>query len=373
MKIIQKTIIDRLRSPRPLSLKKYLIKVGCRLLFTSLIFATEVHSSSRDIPEDALFDTIHPGLRRYVSPKSDAIAVLPEDIERLERQEAGKAICGVVEMYSQDVNFGKKITYSFQLGNYVQDVNASYTYATRTFYLPRVPISGRRIILTACDQGIVTHEAGHMVLDDLGLLGNTSHTGAFHEAFGDLTTHFYRFYNEDTRRQSIQMLENGEGCVGDSGLTCVRDNSRSLTLRHIDQDERLCEVHELSKPFSSAVFDNMVTSYANRGRLTWAETAAESIITWHRRTLVRAVLSLNNFNPTLMDIAQKMLEVSLSDTQYREGLGQSFIRNNLIVLMYKSLPTPRYPNPPIVYSPNKEFAMLCLVQKKKMKQVFAAR
>jgi hypothetical protein len=86
---------------------------------------------------------------------------------------------------------------------------------------------------------------------------------------------------------------------------------------------------------------------------------------WHRRTLVDAVLSLNTSSPTLMDIAQEMLIVSFSDPQYRDGLGRNFIKNNLIVLMYKSLPRPRYPNEIIsFYSPNEEFSTLCLLKKK---------
>jgi len=66
-----------------------------------------------------------------------------------------------------------------------------------------------------------------------------------------------------------------------------------------------------------------------------------------------------------MDMAQQMLAVSFSDSQYRDGLGRNFIKNNLIVLMYRSLPTPRYPNQIApFYSPNEKFSTLCLVKKK---------
>jgi hypothetical protein len=323
---------------------------------------TNAHSSGRGISENRLFENLHPNSQRYNLHKPvEAISRQMEEEEALkewECQEADKTISGVVAMYCEDVNFGKQITWSFQLGNYVSRVNASYTYATRTFYFPRVR-SGTQIIYTAGDQGIVSHEAGHMILGDLKVLGSTSHTGAFHEAFGDLTAHFYRFYNKNTRQQSIQMLENNEGCVGDNNFTCVRNNADPTTLGQVS-----CEVHELSKPFSSAVYNNMIGAFANRDANSVEGCVAGEIVGWHKRLLVNSVLSLNNSHPTLMDIAQKMLEVSLSDTQYRDGLGRNFIKNNLIVLMYKFPPTLGYPNPPVFYSPNGKFSTLCLVKQR---------
>lgn len=362
MKMIQKTIINSFVHPSIVSLKRRITKVGCSLLFTSLILITDAYSAGSTLCEDRLFDTLHAGLSRQglykqiqtLSPQGEE----EKDLQTRERREAGHMIRGVVAMYRQDVNFGKPIKYSFELGNYVLNVNASYTHTTRTFYLPRVR-TGRQIIFTANDQGIVSHEAGHMVLFYLGFVNNTSHTGAFHEAFGDLTAQFYRFYNKNTRQQSVQMLENKEGCVGDNNFTCVRNNARLLAL-----GQSSCEVHDLSKPFTSAVYNNMLDSFATRDANSIEEYVAGEIMGWHRRTLVKAILSLNISTPTLMDMAQKMLEVSFSDSQYRDGLGRNFIKNNLIVLMYRSLPTPRSPNPPIVYSPNEEFSTLCLLKKK---------
>lgn len=367
MKMIQKTIINSFVHPSIVSLKRRLTKLGCSLLFTSLILITDAYSAGSTLLEDHLFERLHLGSSRQRSYTPIETILRQREVEqreaeealkKWERGEAKKTICGVVAMYRQDVDFGKPITYSLRLGDYVSDLDASYTYATRTFHLPRVR-KGRQDVSTAGDQGIVSHESGHMVLNDLVSLRNTSHTGAFHEAFGDLTAHFYRFYNEDTRQESIHMLENNEGCVGDNNFTCVRNNARSLAL-----GQSSCEVHELSKPFTSAVYNNMLDAFASRDANSVEEYVAGEIMGWHRRILVDAVLSLNTSTPTLMDMAQQMLVVSLHNSQYRDGLGRNFIKNNLIVLMYKSLPTPRYPNPPIVYSPNEEFSTLCLLKKK---------
>jgi hypothetical protein len=364
MKMVQKTIISSLVHPTTVSLKKRFIKIGCNLLFTSLVLITDACSAGSTISEDRLFNSLHLSsshqrLHKTAETISYQKISQEEVLQKWEREEAKKTICGVVAMYGEDVNFGKKITYSLQLGNYISDVDATYTYATRTFYLPRVHINGQ-IIFTANDKGIVSHESGHMVLSDIRLLGNTSHTGAFHEAFGDLTAHFYRFYNQATRQQSINMLENNQGCVGDNNFTCVRNNAKFLALGHTS-----CEVHELSKPFTSAVYNNMLDAFATRDANYVEKYVAGEIMGWHRRTLVKAVLSLNTSTPTLMDMAQQMLVVSLHNSQYRDGLGRNFIKNNLIVLMYKFLPTPRYPNQiTSFYSPNEKFSTLCLVKKK---------
>jgi hypothetical protein len=263
MKMVQKTIVDSFVNHSPVSLKRRLTKVGCNLLFIFLVLITDSYSCGSTIFEDRLFDTLHPGFSHpgsYKKIETLSRQIGEEALRKWEKQEAGKTICGVVQMYRQDVDFGKPITYSLQLGDYVSDVNASYTYTTRTFYLPRVR-AGRQIIFTANDQGIVSHEAGHMILFYLGFVNNTLHTGAFHEAFADLTAHFYRFYNKNTRRQSINMLENNEGCVGDSNFTCVRNNANFLAL-----GQSSCEVHELSKPFTSAVYNNMLDALCPSGK-----------------------------------------------------------------------------------------------------------
>ena len=104
----------------------------------------------------------------------------------------------------------------------------------------------------------------------------------------------------------------------------------------------------------------MVSAFANRDANSVEEYIGGEIVKWHKRMLVNAVVSLRTSNPTLMDIAQKMLEVSYPDDQYRNGLGQNFIDNGLIVLMYRN-PTPYYLSSRY-YSPNVEFANLCLMK-----------
>lgn len=354
-------------------MKRGLLKTGCIVLFTSLAFTAGVNASQRrHISEEFLRDQIHPGLQRscrQLPQRNEAQQALQEfehQQTKMEVQQARKVIDGVISMYSYDVNFDRYIrSYNVDTGRIVREVNASYTHDSRTFEFPRILRNAREIIYTAIDQGIVSHEAGHMVLHFLrNFPFETSHIGAFHEAFADLTSHFYRFYNPQTRQGFLARLERGQGCVGDTDFTCTRNSSQSLTLGHVAQDEELCEPHKFSKTFSSAIYLSMVSAYANRNKqLSTDEQFAGTVVTWHRCTLVSAVLSLKDPNPTLMDIAQKMLEVSHPDAQYRDVLGRSFINNNLIVLMYRLLPTRRCPNPPIYYHPNERFSQLCLAKR----------
>jgi hypothetical protein len=105
----------------------------------------------------------------------------------------------------------------------------------------------------------------------------------------------------------------------------------------------------------------MQTEYQNRGffssAFTWGESEAGSIVAWHRRTLVDAILSLETAAPTLMDVAKQMLVVTLENSLYRDGLGKSFIQNGLVVLMYRE---PSHGQ----YETNKKYTLLCLPKKK---------
>jgi len=275
-------------------------------------------------------------------------------VEQQEYQHARSVIDGVISMYRRDVNLGEVRygkEYFIDTRTYDSQVNASYTHDysrnTGVFKLPRIKERGRIYYRTALDQGIVSHEGGHLVLYRLVPLGHTSHENAFHEAFADLTAHFYRFDNKATRRDFLQKLKGKKGCVGDVDFTCVRDNHHVLTLSDVSQNKALCEEHDLSRVFSNAVYSNMVTAYGRD------KTDPENIVTWHRRTLVQAVLSCRKdyHAPTLMDMAYKMLDVSYRDPQYRESLGRHFIKNQLIVILYRPITS--------YYTPNAEFLDLC--------------
>ncbi len=291
--------------------------------------------------------------------------------QKQERRNALNIIKGVVSMYSEDVQFNTPIKIRFKIGERAPELNASYTHATKTFEFPHVLRNLKSIVRTALDQGIVSHEAGHMILHHLHKLGNTAHMGALHEAFADLTSHFYRFYNDQTCWDFINGLENGQGCVGDTDFTCTRNSSQPLTLRHVQSNQRLCEVHDLSKPFSNAVYQSMVDAFAEREANSVDEYIAGKIVKWHRRTLVNAVLSLKSPTPMLMDVALRMLYVSSHIPTYRDYLGNNFIRNGLIVLIYRS-PTQYNSCRVAFYSTNEEFSTLCLTEQEylKTKSVF---
>ena len=325
--------------------QKIFIKVLCSLLILGLnsIYGLEKHFYADPRQQHGLRKTA----RDFVPQKRFNANLLM----------ARKTIRGVIHMYSNEVEF-EKIAFTVNTDGILEQVNASYTHGTQTFDLPYIVRSGK-LYATAGDQGIVSHEAGHMILNYLKILLNTNHTGAIHEAFADLTAHFYRFYNKSTRAEFLAKMTYDKGCVGDTNFTCTRNNSQPLRLSEVALDESLCEVHEFSTPFSNAVYENMLEAYQNRGLLsqwfTWGESEAVSVVTWHRRTLVKAIFGLSSKAPTLMDLAEEMLRVSFNNPLYRNGLGHNFIKNGLIVLLYSSPKTP-------YYSQNKKYARLCLTK-----------
>jgi len=341
----KKTLKDGGSLPTSSPTKKHFLK-GCIALLTSFVFTSDAHASGRGIDEEQLFHGLHPDFSKT------HIKTPQEAVRELEIQHAKKFINGVISMYRENVEFGFGIgCYNIETQSFVSELNASYTPSTRTFDLPRVRRNAREIVHTAMDQGIVSHEAGHMVLYYLCLLGRTSHTDAIHEAFGDLTSHFYRFYNLETRQEFITRLKIGQGCVGDTDFTCTRDSYQPLTLSHVERDQELCEPHSFSKAFSSAIYRSIVNAFAKR---KLSDKHIGDILGWHKGMLVSAVQSLDSY-PTLMDLAQQMLMVSYSNSKYRNDLGENFIKNGLIVIIYKSFP--------YRYSPNEKFAKLCLTKK----------
>ncbi len=343
-------------------IKKRLLKTGCVVLLTGLAFITDAHASRGGIDEEQLlFYSLHPDLQR---PYQETRQEIKARQALREQEKAFKVINDVISMYRGDVIFNSNIKrYTVEIGPLVTKLNASYTHARKTFRFPHVLRNTREIIYTAMDQGIVSHEAGHMVLHYLCTLKDTPHTGALHEAFGDLTSHFYRFYNSQTRQAFVYGLENGQGCVGDTNFTCTRKSYQSLTLSDVEHNQKLCEVHDFSKTFSTAVYRSMVDAFSNRDANSIDEDVAEKVVEWHKRMLVKAVLSLNYSNPTLMDVAGHMLYVSLLNPKYRDSLGDNFIKNGLIVLLYRNLPTLYNPDPATDYSPNEDFSILCLAEK----------
>ena len=334
--------------------KKCLLKTVSSLAFFGFALLSEAYGSDYRNKENSFH-----ALRKNFKTLSLGPCLQEIEQERIreyqqkqkEYQHAKMVVEGVVSMYWEDARFGD-VKCTINTTDYVNEVNASYSYTNGAFNLPRVRQMNGGFYSTALDQGIVSHEAGHMVLHYLINMINTSHTRAFHEAFADLTSHFYRFYNRVTRCEFFERLNNGEGCVGDTNFTCVRNNHQTLSLNHIAQNKKLlCEEHQFSRPLSNAIYDNMVTAYGNLSWLFSRETDAENIVTWHKRMLVHAVLSLNSSSPTIMDVAKQMLIVSYSDSLYRDGLGRNFINNGLIVLVYQS--------PKNYYTQNQKFRQLC--------------
>lgn len=274
-----------------------------------------------------------------------------DDLKDEERQAARSVIKGVVTMYSTYIQF-PDINYTLT-GGRVYSLNASYSRDNKTFNFPHVFDNNNVLrIRTALDQGIVAHEAGHMVLFYLApQLILDAHTGAFHEAFGDLTAHFFRFWNPYTHQIFLNDLAIGDGCVGDNSNTCVRNSHISLTLKEVLKNENLCEVHALSETFSSAVYNNMMIAYIDSER---NERAMSDIVFWHIQMLANTGLAINTLQkPTLMDIAFTMLKVSEQNPIYRDTLGHNFLSNNLITLIQKPLG--------LFYEANQEFQAICQI------------
>lgn len=345
--------------------RKKFLKLGCAGLFNLLGIITNSFSSD----PITLFSQTGPSRDKRLMWQGEQ----PNAQKKSDIRMATKTINGVVDMYKENLTFEiDPYAYQVMLGDVVPSVNASYTHSTQTFWLPTVEkkewLRGVSVISTACDQGIVSHEAGHMILNYMRQFYKTSHTGALHEGFADLTAQFYRFYNSETRREFVAMLEVRQGCVGDTSFTCTRDNAKLLSARQVAEDRSLCEEHSLSQVLSSAVYNSMVDCYNSTYSLKYSFTdqgkisIAGDVVSWHKHALVSAVLRLSTSRPTLMDVALNMLVVTSKTSLpgYREQLGRSFLKSGLIVILYQTLPSfYGQRSSEGYYTQNEQFKQLC--------------
>lgn len=181
---------------------------------------------------------------------------------------------------------------------------------------------------TAQSGDIVSHEAGHSILDvfrpDYFEEGSVE-TGGLHEGFGDLTALFVtasqkklcdrvmRETGGDLHKKSFlpSMAEEFGAALGDkSGL------------RHLDKDVRIdqveAEVHDISRVFSGAIYDTLawaVKKYSehddlpghyreNRGLLL-QDTAS-----YLRKLVVQSFLEDQTRGTSFLNIAQRLYNIS---------------------------------------------------------------
>jgi hypothetical protein len=234
-------------------------------------------------------------------------------------------------------------------------INAFYSRTQKAlkfgdFIKPGEPPTSPRIF-TCRSFDIVSHEAGHAVLDGLQpswiLIGNPPQTGGLHEAFGDLTAIFLALSQLDQVDAIIAQTKadlHDKTFLADLaeqfGLALGKPNG----LRNADNDFKLSEVgtevHAISQVFTGAIYDILADIFTfERDPVQQDDAAVLYAVGQYVCSLVlRALRQAPATAATFAHVANLMLQIAAADgkpVQYR-----TFIRNRFSVREVVVSPTP---------------------------------
>jgi hypothetical protein len=234
-------------------------------------------------------------------------------------------------------------------------INAFYSRTQKAlkfgdFIKPGEPPTSPRIF-TCRSFDIVSHEAGHAVLDGLQpswiLIGNPPQTGGLHEAFGDLTAIFLALSQLDQVDAIIAQTKadlHDKTFLADLaeqfGLALGKPNG----LRNADNDFKLSEVgtevHAISQVFTGAIYDILADIFTFERAPAQQDDAAllYAVGQYVCSLVLRAIRQAPATAATFAHVANLMLQIAAADgkpVQYR-----TFIRNRFSVREVVVSPTP---------------------------------
>jgi len=208
------------------------------------------------------------------------------------------------------------------------DANAFYNRndQTRELKFFTFPDDNGTLIHSCRSSEIVAHEAGHSILDILHpeyFSTDSLETGAFHEAYGDLTAMFWTLYQPklcsllvsktsgDLHQREGNFLaavaeQFGSALGMPNGL---RNDDDNVTLQQVEP-----EVHAVSSVFTGAMYDIFASAYAESiQNIPDQEGKANQLyyVGQHfRQMTLQSIISLENPAPNFSDLAFSLLSVS---------------------------------------------------------------
>ncbi|OJX10130.1 MAG: hypothetical protein BGO77_03180 [Caedibacter sp. 37-49] len=191
---------------------------------------------------------------------------------------------------------------------------------------------------------IVAHEAGHNVLSILKpeleqLIKEDSEEGAFHEAFGDLTTFFALSSIQDIAKRVIEVTKNGNlkatsffsilgEAIAERDAASLTDLSRSPS----------CEVHDYSVPLTKAVYGILADSFLARKTLKERKNLLKkgeevSLLIETSKTLrklfLQSVVSFSFKDPNFAEFGREMATLAYENPSFSFFTG--FIYSNFAI------------------------------------------
>ncbi|MCL5774100.1 MAG: M36 family metallopeptidase, partial [Firmicutes bacterium] len=231
------------------------------------------------------------------------------------------------------------------------------------FYFNSKPLN--KTVQTSESEDVVSHETGHAVLDSLrpnymGGFGGTE-TGAFHEAFGDITAMLLTLKDEnslkgilaenggDFRKESMlsrlaeefgKAIHLDDGNPADANKIYLRSAINNFTYKDPstlpsgrDDNKLTSEVHNFSRLFTASVYDVLEGAYKqNLGnssdQLSALKTAGDDVSKIFARSIELAPTSQGKYK----DVAQAMLKADQEITggKYQDVMKKVFTDRKII-------------------------------------------
>lgn len=255
----------------------------------------------------------------------------------------GRAIRVWEDLFERDFaawQNGKPLRVKLRAGT---DLNAFYDRKSLQFFHDVNRVT-KRTVYTAESLDIVTHEAGHAILDvyQPGYWSTIDlETAAFHEAFGDCTALLVTLFDPAVRRAFLEETAGaarksnlvsrlaealgraihdnyGPGAIGDPSR--LRDANNSFryappdTLRPgVPDDELSGEPHSFSRVFTGAFYDMLVWLLAREAKRHPGEEGLERARRLAGRLLGRAVETLPPGDARFRAVALRMREIDQTE------------------------------------------------------------
>jgi hypothetical protein len=209
-----------------------------------------------------------------------------------------------------------------------------------------VPTGQSARVFTCRSLDIVSHEAGHAVLDGLKpewlLADNPPQTGGLHESFGDLTAIFLCLSQLDQCEAIVAQTKarlHDKTFLADIaeqfGLALGRPNG----LRNADNDITLSqagtEVHAISQVFTGAIYDilaDLFTLERDPGMLDDA-AVLHQVGDYLRSLVLRALIAAPEHGAVYADVVNAMLRLACDDGKpcaYRNAIRDRFVLREVV-------------------------------------------
>ncbi|MGZ8320612.1 MAG: hypothetical protein ACXWVD_16050 [Telluria sp.] len=204
-----------------------------------------------------------------------------------------------------------------------------------------VPSSAVERVFTCRSFDIVSHEAGHAVLDGLKpdwlLADNPPQTGGLHEAFGDLTAIFLALSQLDQCEAVVAQTKarlHDKTFLADIAEQFGLALGRSNGLRNADNDITMSqagsEVHAISQVFTGAIYDILADMFTHQRDPATRDDAAvlHEVGGYLRGLVLRAMIAAPDMAATYADVVNQMLRIVTEDK--RPPAYRNFIRNRFV-------------------------------------------